>query len=50
MKKKQEKKPMKVVIKYLNKPSEQAINNFHKAFYNLVIDVLNGKYDVPNKK
>lgn len=30
-------------IKFLNKPSKQAIYNFHKAYYDIFKDVLEGR-------
>lgn len=37
-------------IKFLNKPSKQAVYNFHRAYYELFKDVLEGRCTMRTEK
>ena len=39
-KKKRRTKEMKVIFEHANKPSQQAIDNFHRFFYKIVLDTM----------
>lgn len=37
-------KEPKMTVRYLNRPSEEAIRNFRLAFYEIVVDMMEKEY------